>query len=92
MVLCVHRLQNVFKKYIKEEVLKNQKYKKIHYKFMSKFNKVRARIKDSNDIALLEFSKCPSCGQKIRVPKGKGRISIHVPSCHRNLSRKHDIY
>ena len=32
--------------------------------------------------------KCPNCGQKIRIPRGKGRISIHCPKCNIDFIRK----
>ena len=25
---------------------------------------------------------CPSCGQRVRVPRGKGRVRVTCPSCH----------
>lgn len=34
------------------------------------------------------FYKCPSCGQKIRVPKGRGKISITCPSCSTKFVKK----
>ena len=32
--------------------------------------------------------KCPTCGQKVRVPKGKGKISIHCPNCNCNFIKR----
>ena len=28
------------------------------------------------------FFKCPSCSQRLRVPKGKGKIAVTCPKCH----------
>jgi glutaredoxin len=39
---------------------------------------------DKNKIeALLDYTveRCPSCGQKSRVPKGKGKVKITCKSC-----------
>ncbi|MDD6213141.1 MAG: hypothetical protein PUB22_08410 [Clostridiales bacterium] len=34
------------------------------------------------------FYSCPSCKQKIRVPRGRGKISITCPRCHAEFIRK----
>ena len=33
------------------------------------------------------FFKCPSCGQEVRVPKGKGHIRITCPKCKEQFDR-----
>jgi predicted RNA-binding Zn-ribbon protein involved in translation (DUF1610 family) len=35
-----------------------------------------------------KFFKCPACRQKIRVPKGKGRIEITCPRCGNRFIKK----
>ena len=34
------------------------------------------------------YFKCPECGQRLRVPKGKGKIMITCPHCHIKFDRK----
>ncbi len=34
------------------------------------------------------YFKCPNCGQRMRVPRGKGRITVHCRSCGASFEEK----
>jgi len=34
------------------------------------------------------YFKCPKCGQQLRVPKGKGRITVHCRGCGASFQEK----
>ena len=31
---------------------------------------------------------CPSCGQRVRIPRGKGKVRITCPKCHARFEGK----
>lgn len=35
-----------------------------------------------------KYYKCPSCGQKLRLPKGKGKIQISCPKCRTEFIKR----
>lgn len=44
--------------------------------------------KQKEDRRQFKFFKCPACRQKIRVPRGKGRIEITCPRCGDRFIKK----
>lgn len=46
------------------------------------------RAEEKEQKKIFKFFKCPSCHQKIRVPKGKGRIEITCPKCETRFIKK----
>ena len=62
----------------------NQHYIQAREKVRTKWNKLTGSHGDSTH----RIYKCPTCGQKVRVPKGKGKISIHCPNCNCNFIKR----
>lgn len=60
--------------------------------YLDIYNKLKKYINNKNinfkQSTVYRFYKCPSCNQKIRVPKGKGKISIHCPKCGVDFIKK----
>lgn len=58
----------------------NQKFLKI----FKVFDRKKKQIQDKEHA----YFKCPNCKKQLRVPKGKGRISIHCPQCGTDFIEK----
>lgn len=63
----------------------NRKYLDMVWKIKNWFLKKKNRIIQSKDFHIY---KCPSCGQKIRIPRGKGKICITCPKCRNQFEKK----
>lgn len=53
-----------------------------------KFLELKNRSRVQNGDKTVRIFKCPTCGQKVRVPKGKGKISIHCPKCNTDFIKR----
>lgn len=65
--------------------LENNKYMQYEYKIKQWFSKIKWRFQQSKTYHIY---KCPSCKQKIRVPRGKGKIEIRCPKCGQTFIKK----
>ncbi len=79
LILCYIR---IFSRNHARRWAENEKFLSLKDRFLGLFG--RGRSKD----ALYCYFKCPACGQKVRVPRGKGKVSIHCPRCHTDFIRR----
>lgn len=60
--------------------------------YLNKTYKVRTFFYRQKNLLLqrktYHIYKCPTCRQKIRVPRGKGRIEIRCPKCNTRFIKK----
>lgn len=71
MVLLIIGYFRMFSKNIQKRYDENIKYWNFRNRFLSYF-----KVSKTHHIY-----KCPSCKQKIRIPKGKGKIEVTCPKC-----------
>ncbi|WP_434511136.1 hypothetical protein [Desulfitobacterium sp. AusDCA] len=82
LAICYFR---IFSRNIVKRREENRKFLVWWYPFKSWFNRNFSRIKDIKDH---RYFQCPSCKQKVRVPKGKGNIRITCPKCRTQFVKR----
>ena len=75
----------IFSKNIPKWYAENQKYLAMTMKLRQNFEKKKSELKQRR---IYHIYKCPGCGQKMRIPKGKGRIEVRCPKCGTIFEKK----
>ena len=84
LLVLIYDYYRILSKDISARYQENQHYIQAREKVRTKWNKLTGSHGDSTH----RIYKCPTCGQKVRVPKGKGKISIHCPNCNCNFIKR----
>ncbi|MBE5684563.1 MAG: hypothetical protein ACLTLC_10340 [Blautia massiliensis (ex Durand et al. 2017)] len=81
----VYAYIRIFSRNIQQRYAENQKFLQMTSKFRFRFNKEKDMMKQRKTHHIYS---CPGCGQKIRIPKGKGKIEIECPKCHTKFVKR----
>ena len=94
IALIIYMYFRMFSKNLAKRRKENDAYLQAKYKVTEFFRRHkqeraagacgRSRTKGKSEInynSMFKIYKCPTCSQKIRVPRGKGKILITCPKC-----------
>lgn len=85
VVLIVHMYYRVFSKNIGKRYEENSKYLQWNYRMQTKFGRQKKELEQRK---IYRFYSCPTCKQRVRVPKGRGKILITCPKCRGEFQRR----
>mgnify|MGYP001009844642 CR=1 FL=1 len=75
----------IFSKNLSKRYQENMKFLRMWNSIKGKFKNKFRQIKELKDY---KYFKCVNCKQKLRVPRGKGKISITCPKCKTVMIKK----
>lgn len=85
LLLIIYSYYRMFSRNIQKMYNQNQKYLQLKAKGIGKWNNFKKRWAQRKEY---HFYKCPQCKQRVRVPRGKGKISITCPKCRHEFIKK----
>ena len=84
-ILVVLAFVRAFSKDYSRRYAENQKFLELTGKTRKVFGKQRYVMEQRKDYHIYT---CPQCRQKIRMPRGKGKVEISCPKCHTKFIKK----
>ena len=78
VVTLIYTYFRMFSRNREKRIAENQKYWQMTNRFRTAWGRFK---RDMAQRKTHHIYKCPTCSQKIRIPRGKGRIEISCPKC-----------
>lgn len=74
---------------LSKDHIKRQRENDLYFKWRFRVTEALRRWKFKSDQTIhYHIYQCPNCGQKIRIPRGRGKVSIHCPKCHTDFIKR----
>ena len=84
-LILVYAMYRVLSKNHSARYAENQRYLQATAKIRYWFDQQKKLMEERN---YHHIYTCPKCRQKIRIPKGKGKIMIRCPKCHHEFQKR----
>ena len=84
-LILVYAMYRVLSKNHSARYAENQRYLKATAKIRYWFDQQKKLMEERK---YHHIYTCPKCRQKIRIPKGKGKIMIRCPKCHHEFQKR----
>ena len=84
-ILIIYCYFRIFSRNVSKRYAENQAFLARTYKIRSFFQRQKNSL---NQRKVYHIYKCPGCKQKIRIPRGKGKIEIRCPKCGTTFIKK----
>ncbi len=78
LLLLVLAYGRMFSKNTARRFQENQRFLDVRFRALERWRKIRERLKDGRKYKIF---KCPNCGQKLRIPRGHGKIRVRCRKC-----------
>lgn len=82
--LMVYELYRMFSKNIVKRRIEEDKYQSSITIAKRYWKVLKSNVTDKT----YHYYLCPDCHQMVRVPRGKGKVTITCPNCHKKFDKK----
>ena len=85
LLVLLYTYYRMLSRDIQKRYSENEKYLSRTAAIRQRFNREKSMM---NQRKTHHIYSCPGCGQKIRIPRGKGKIEIECPKCHTKFVKR----
>jgi ribosomal protein L37AE/L43A len=78
----------IFRIFSRNKMKRTAENTKFLYGWYNFKNRWRLTAQRMRDMKTYRYLSCPDCRQKVRVPRGKGKVNITCPKCRAKFIRK----